>query len=407
MKTSEKNSVDKRFSLLALGFISPLYFQFIGKIYIVEILFLIVCINHFFKNRIIRVNLNEIVRKFVLFCWISIVVGFLGSMVNNSPWISIFKGTSLVIFLVIDCIALLILSKHEIRNILWWYSGIGLSSIIRYFVSPDEYTKLSPWKFCFASSISLLVIILFSKKLSNYKMELILIMLAFLNFYLSFRIEGAVLLSTVLIIKYGRRANPIGITWIRFYLLGFLLILAVGSVYSFTSNSGYLGENLQSKSLIQSSGKYGTLLGGRNEIAFSSIAFLEKPILGWGFYAVPPEKIIDDGLQFLYENEVETLYQKRSILELNQIPTHSYLLQFMIFGGFIAGFLWLYLLKILGQSMFQVLRAKKYSGVEYLVTYLSLMTLWAIFFSPFGAFERLNVGSLVALCSIYLLKQKV
>jgi len=407
LKTSEKKIVDKRFLLLLLGFVSPISIQFVGKIYFVEIFFLLVCFNRLFQNVDVRVKINQISGKFIVFCWISIFMGFLGSIMNDISWISIIKGTSLVVFLIIDCIALIVLSKYEVRNVLWWYLGIGLSSIVKYFISPDDYTRASPWKFCFASAVSLLVIILFGSKLSSYKLEITLALLSFLNFYLSFRIEGAALLSTVLIIGYGRRAKSFDSTWIKLFLVGFLMILTVGSLYSFASNAGYLGENLQSKSVIQSNGKYGTLLGGRNEIAFSFLAFTEKPILGWGYYAAPPEKIIDKGLQFLYENKVDTIYQKRTIFELNQIPTHSYLLQFMIFGGFFAGLLWFYLLKILGKGMIEVLRAKKYTATEYLLTYLSLITLWAVFFSPFGAFERLNIASVVALCTIYLTKRKV
>lgn len=406
MENSTKSLDVRRKTLFVIGFLSPLHIQFLGKLYLVEILLLIITLNHYIKQRNLRVHTYFEIRKFIMLCGLSLIMGLIGSLVNGIQLSSIFKGIALLFFLVTDCLAIMILAKYEIRNMIAWYFGLSMSSLIKFFVAPDEYTRSSPWKFCFASAISTIFILFFPKKRIKYFLGFVLTALALINFYLLYRIEGAVLLSTILLLYLFRRIKKRKSNWFSLITVGLFLLIFIGSIYSYAGITGLLGTDLQTKSVSQSSGKYGTLLGGRNEIAFSSIAVREKPIFGWGFYAEPPDWLIDQGLQFLYEERVNTIYKKFSILQVNQIPAHSFLMQFVVFGGLLAGILWIYVLKFLGQTLLIVFKAKDYGNIEYLITYQSLITFWSILFSPFGAFERINIGSIIVLSSIYVCKRK-
>jgi len=405
IKFRKSSALTSKF-LFLLGFLSPFNLQLVGRIYVIELFFLAVVLNNFYTKRDLRVLVSKQVTNVFLLGILSAIMGSIGSLVNGLSLTSLIKGISLITFLIIDCYAVIILSKYQIRNLVLLYTGIAMSSIVKYFIIPDEYTTSTPWKFCFASAVSIFLILRYPEKNSKYYLNVLLIFLSGLNFFLSFRIEGAVLLSTVLIVSYGKRFKVDQDARIRLAILVILLTLSLGSIYTYASNTGLLGSTLQSKSIIQSSGKYGTLLGGRNEVAFSLPAIMEKPFFGWGYYAPPPESLIDNGLQFLYENGVGTVYQKQSIFELNQIPTHSYLMQFMVFGGLLAGVLWLYVLIILSRSMLAVITSRAHENVDYLVVYVSLGTMWAILFSPFGAFERVNVGIVIAFLSIYMATRK-
>lgn len=407
LKNTRNQSDSTSKFLFILGFLSPLNLQFLGKIYLIEFFFLAVVLNNFFTKRNLRIPTSNQVKTFLLLGTISAFMGSVGTLVNGLPLTSLIKGISLIVFLMINCYAVLILCKYQVHLIVMLYTGIATSSIVKYFIAPDEYTQISPWKFCFASAISIYAILNFPNRIPKIYFNSLLFILSAINFFLSFRTEGAVLLCTVLLFIYGERFKVGKESYIKLAISAFLLTLFLGSIYNYASNAGLLGSNLQKKSVIQSTGKYGILLGGRNEVAFSLPAVREKPLLGWGFYAPPSENIIDNGLQFLYENRVNTIYQKKSILEINQIPTHSFLMQFMVFGGVLAGMLWIFVLKILSQATLVAISSRTRENIDYLVVYISLLTISAILFSPFGAFERVNVGILIAFLSIYMAKRKV
>jgi len=389
-----------------LGLVSPLYFAFLGRIYFVEILFFCVVIFRFTKaNR----EIDRLGKSSTLFVGLALLSGFLtliSSFYGESSESNLLKGLAACVFLCFDFIGIHSIIGGNLRRLNVLIVGLAASSLTQYLFAPATYTLSSPWKFCFSQAVSIIVLLKITRIRNISIVSIGVLCLAAVNFLLSYRSAGAFLISALIIFVTAKSKSAKRLGPIILILLSFSTIGIVGTIYSQIANSGFFGESLQAKNLVQSQGRFGVLLGGRNEVAFSIPAVISKPLIGWGYSASPTDKIIDDGLNYLFNSGVESAYSKRMILQQGVIPSHSYLLQFGVAGGIFSMLIWIYCLKIYTRALFIIFRRYPDRESSLLYYFLIVSGMWAVIFSPFGAFERISVVVLFSLCSIIIEGEK-
>jgi O-antigen ligase len=185
-----------------------------------------------------------------------------------------------------------------------------------------------------------------------------------------------------------------------------LAIWGLLSAYGFAAQKGYLGEEARLKYVWQDSGRFGLLLGGRSEILASAIAVRDSPIIGHGSWAKNPVyrvflyRLIDLGYE--YSEAQLDQYVNQSDL----IPAHSHLFQAWVWAGILGAVFWLVILGIIIQVFIQSNRFP--NSLYILVVFLSVSSIWDIFFSPFGSIMRLRwVFQFIIFITAYYQSQKI
>jgi O-antigen ligase len=179
-----------------------------------------------------------------------------------------------------------------------------------------------------------------------------------------------------------------------------LAIWGLSSIYGYAAQKGFLGAQAQWKYAWQSSGQFGLLLGGRNEILASARAIRDYPIIGHGSWARNPAyrvflyHLIDLG----YERSQEEL--DRYINQSDLIPAHSHFFQAWVWAGILGAVFWLAILQIIFKVFIQ---SNRFPNCLYIfVIFICIGSIWDIFFSPFGSIMRLRwVFQLIILITAY------
>ena len=178
-------------------------------------------------------------------------------------------------------------------------------------------------------------------------------------------------------------------------LICLLFVLSMGLKYAsqYAAPRGMLGEEAQKKFERQSRGGKGILrmlIGGRKEFFVALTACLDKPLVGFGPWAVDRkgyyEKfLIKYGSADDLDEYMSALkyYRNRGVsVGYGIIPAHSHIAGFWMWYGIFGLVFWLYVLYLI----FGLLR-KYLAAVPAWYGYYCFMlpaTLWNIFFSPFA-----------------------
>lgn len=180
-----------------------------------------------------------------------------------------------------------------------------------------------------------------------------------------------------------------------------IFAFAVKSGYKFLAENGYLNEKARQKYEDQTKGGTGLIsmiVGGRSVVFASLYACLERPIWGYGPWAVD-----SDGLyaEFLYKYGNEEEYKEyeanyaysMQIGKPSLIPGHSHIFGFWVSYGILALPFWVYVYFLI----FRHLR-KNMAVIPQLYGYFALAiagNLWHILFSPYGS--RMGVPLMIVL----------
>jgi len=137
------------------------------------------------------------------------------------------------------------------------------------------------------------------------------------------------------------------------------------------------------KYMMQANNEMGYILGGRSELLISIRAFWDSPLLGHGSWA-ESEYYLYEYIAEIVKNKYEDIDFLQVVNQTNSflIPTHSYIMSSLVWGGAVAGLFWVY--SFMG-FLIGVLRGRRNSLIDY---YLAVLMLWNILFSPFGANAR-------------------
>ena len=300
------------------------------------------------------------------------------------------------------CVIYALCYKNMLRCF-YFVLGILCSQIIDYFIAPNMYVVIEPWKFGFGTWINMVMFFVFGSILASSKDRIVFFVICVLvfflialNFYLGSRNLGLIMFLSFVVFLWSEKMVNKAVKIKRLNKLklknyvGMLSVLMLGCLaayfaYSYFAKSGILGDAAQTKFETQSSGSMGILVGGRQEILVSWLAIYDSPIIGHGSW--PRDSQYSDLISGLLS---DLGYDVPAIMFTGEmeglIPTHSYLIGAWVYSGMLGALFWFYILSINIKSMMQSFNLK--SPYKLFILYSVIGLFWDILFSPLGLYSR-------------------
>jgi hypothetical protein len=403
--------------ILMLGLFSPFYVAFVGQLYLTEIILILLFPFLWIRNWSMLLK-GRLTGRILLFGSLWFVSQVFTDLIRSTPTNDLLRGWAGILVLLVAFSSLYLLIRKSVQRIQVFLLGYAIGVLASLYVQPPYYFSGDPWKFGFSYPTTLLVLLFISytsgMNLKDLKKWILpLLALGGLSIYLNARSFGAIIILTAIILwlrnrNFGRailtRIN------LQNILAGGLIlgsiIWSLSTLYGFAAQKGYLGREAQWKYAWQGSGQFGLLLGGRSEILASAKAIQDSPIIGHGSWAKDPTyrvflyRLIDLG----YGRSPEELDQY--INESDLIPAHSHIFQAWVWAGILGAVFWLVILGIIIEVLIQ---SNRFPNSLYIfVIFVSISSIWDIFFSPFGSLMRLHWAfQLIILISAYYQSQQI
>ncbi len=357
---------------------------------------------------------------------------FIGCLVaiffNKTPRIFALRGMAVTILLPCSAIVCHWILNKNMDGFKWYLIGFGLSQVLNIFVLQraveismlaDGYSGMMA-----ASSImagSLFWISRISPFVLAYPrgwyLQCPFLISVFLPFGLSIfsllisasgRSAALGLLgASVLVLVAGKTRLSIKTRICNHFLLLMLLAIIIGfsfyMAYRCLAMSGILGEKSLEKYEHQSKGGglIQLIMGGRMDSFCGLLACIDKPIIGFGPWAMDTEGYTEEFLSKYanYEDYVKFMEEKQAYAKLgltrpNLIPGHSHIVGFWLWYGIFGLVFWMYVLYVLMRYL-----KCDCSAVPQYFMWIAATTpsfLWAIFFSPFA--ERMGSMLFISAC---------
>jgi hypothetical protein len=394
--------------------IIPLFFGFVssqklilgGEIYLGEIFAIIYLFVNYNKIKIDKSTKLSIVLGVIwAFCQ------FFSDQINNVEVMNSIKGVGAPIIFIATLTALVVYLRHNIQRLPSFLIGFYLGFVPGFIIAPEVYFQDNPWKWGVGGVILGLYSVYFTffiKSKNFYYLMFFIIILGVIGIIndargLSlFPIFAGILYmasrsKSLNIIINKLKGNFFGT---KITLIIILLIFFVNAAATAMFSSSWIIDKLPQESankfLMQASGDYGVLLGGRTEIFASISAFLDKPFLGHGSWAKDNSGYSDLMLAKLFNSGY--LESADVSYSSDLIPVHSYLMGAMVWSGIGGGLFWLFLIRWLLKSFVEninILGFYFYNGL--------ISIIWSIMFSPFGAAARWDSAVFIGVYISYLL----
>lgn len=336
-------------------------------------------------------------------------------LIRGTPFVDLARGWSKIAFTLINFAALYLLVGDRRRRLLSFALGMCLGWFLMFAVNPieaasvepwkflifainpNEFASVEPWKFGVGAPVTILGLFLASvRPFSRMRLTQAAIVggLGFLNFLMGARLMGGVCFLTAVYLTVqsvfaGRNVHFGRIGAFQFLVFGVIAIVPLiltYSAYSSMASSGWLGEDARRKFELQSSGKFGVLLGGRAESLASINAVMDSPIIGHGSWAKDSRYI--DYLYKLYEFGYDPGTIIKEYERADIIPSHSYLMGAWVDAGMLGALFWAVVFwKIPALLIKWVSVVDPWSP---LLIYFLVQFAWAILFSPYGHEARIT-----------------
>jgi O-antigen ligase len=282
--------------------------------------------------------------------------------------------------------------------------GLVLGSLLAFFISPNEFVQVDPWKFGLASPVTFAVFLLASRKQCSSSFSFFLIIgMGAVNIVLGARSLGGICLAAAMYLVLTRimRRNLKGDTKLKprtQFAIAVSIVLGIAGViwvYEFAAGSGILGDAARDKYELQASGKYGMLLGGRVEMLGSVPAIYDSPILGHGSYPRDAAYLLAARQALAMMDYKDADNQSKEELAEGYIPMHSYILGAWVSAGILGAVFWAAVLVLILRGLMRVYPASV--ALLPLVSFMAFALFWGILFSPFGAEERMTSSYCIVL----------
>ncbi len=386
-----------------IGILCGLKINIIGEVYVGEIIAIVYLILRMTKVQITKFEFNIILLAFL---WA--FVQTISDVVNETPIDTMLKGVGTPIVFASSILALVDYFKNNTTRAPAFFLGASLGFLIYTIISGNDYFTGNPWKWGLGHFIVVLFTTIFSYYLrSQSKIVLGVFTVAFVSACMLFSSRSMalfILMASFLCYQYSIQKkkslfflmadSKFGFSFLCVFIIGALFVL--NSVFGAIFTSEYFLENLSQEDAyqyqVQASGEYGVLLGGRAELLISSKAFMDKPLLGHGSWAEDKSGYLDEYSWLVYNLGYSLNDSDSYTGESNLIPTHSYIMGALVWSGIFGGLIWIYLFRFL-----VITYAKFYNDSNLLLNYLTVLNIWNIFFSPFGADARWFTAMSVAI----------
>lgn len=206
------------------------------------------------------------------------------------------------------------------------------------------------------------------------------------------------LASAVLVFLGGKKQRTmkrIGRCFWGILLLGVIGAFMAKSVYSYAATHDWLGEQARKKYEGQTKGDksmLALLMGGRMEAFCGLYACLDRPIVGFGPWALDYNGYMGEFFSkygTAEDAENYSKWQNAHVGRIALIPAHSQIVAFWLWYGLPGLVYWLYVLFVLARF----LRQDCWAVPQWYMWLAAGIPsyLWAVFFSPFGG----RVGSVM------------
>jgi hypothetical protein len=332
------------------------------------------------------------------------------------------KGVGAPILLLLTLIGMVSFFTRSPSRLPSFLLGLPCGALLDLFLSPSQYFLTSnPWKWGYGGIVGSLALTVYSfivepkvrtrDAIGKADFLYLAIVLALAVVSLGNESRSAlispVLFILYLLLKSGRLNNifnflnslsrkSIAVPFIALVLSIGLANIVITSLLQAPFVLSLMPDNIQEKTLEQTSNQLGVLFGGRSEIFASAQAFLDKPLLGHGSWAQDPKGIYTDLLtDRLSDTGQDVNYELLDYLIQNTdgllIPAHSYIFSALVWSGIVGGMFWLVILSYVLRSLLQnsqILPYYFFAGGYGLI--------WAIFFSPFGYTARFSSAVFMA-----------
>lgn len=400
---------------LGVGLSSVIYINIGGNLYLAEIFLLLLLPYLIFKRR----NLLQFgyFKTIIFLGGVWLLSQIITDLYRSTSATDIIKGWALITVLLTNFLALYLLVFPSSRRIALGLLGFAIGTMLQPVLQPIGINMLmDPWKFGVGQAVALLVAAIAAlwSSAKQHKIvwwNVILIVIALFSFYVRSRSLGGIVLITALSVwfrftRIGRSFalhlnNPVNI------ILGFILFLSVAlgiiQMYGFAAEQGYFGEGSRFIYQVQSSGKFGIMLGGRTEWWPAVHALMDSPVIGYGSYA-------RDTKYGLYLYDLINLGYDTTYLQLdnylalyNSIPTHSHILQGWIWAGLAGAIFWIFTFGVIVRGM--IMAYRRPTLLLSATLFLGVSALWNIFFSPLSNIGRLQ-WAFVLVTILYALVNK-
>ncbi len=276
--------------------------------------------------------------------------------------------------------------------------GLVVGSLLTVSFNPNDSIKDYPWKFGFAYPVTMGVFLLASHEKWRSRWPIaVIVMTGVINIGMGSRNTGGVCLAAALYLlaaDFLRKKAQVDHRLRAGTVVAFAALIIVGLVgtmraYQYAAGTGILGEDAKQKYELQSSGKYGVLLGGRTELLASIPAVYDSPLLGHGSWA-------KNRIYYIGELRALSLLGYKGATDISRdelidglIPAHSYLLQAWVYAGVVGALFWVWVYVFIARALLHV-----YPPTVVLLpvaAFMAFSLFWDILFSPYGSTGRILV----------------
>lgn len=381
-------------AMFVIGLVSSQKVNLFGEVFIGEVFCLLVLI---FNAKAIRMPPNGRVLLGLLFVWF--FAQFVSDIINQTEVVKALKGMLAPVFVAMILLGLttafyqrfqylpiyllgvfvgmwlsrLIGSEYYLSNP--WKWGLGYSIALCFFTWIHFYCKAGRNVYLIIGAVAYVVVCL----VNSSRSMAIIMLLASMMALLSARIKLLPFYRNLVVSSNG------GLKLLFLIFLGiFVVDRAMVGLFSFGPFLELLPLADAAKYSAQAASEWGAILGGRTELLVSLEAFWDSPLWGHGSWAEDPYYVysrldkVDAAGGMLTD-----LKTAENNIQSFLIPTHSYLMGAVVWGGIFAGLFWL---KVISLSISGFLNEKVMASP--LLLYIAIGMIWNILFSPFGADAR-------------------
>jgi len=363
-----------------------LKFNFIGELYITELISLFILIISFKKEYFFIV---QNLKTFYFFSFIFLIAQIISDLYMNTPANDYLRGWSNIIFFIINVTTLLILIKNKIENIYIFSYGLIFGIFLTFFLDPNVYAQGGQyWKFGIGYALTFLIALI-TTRISFHNLNLkifIFLFLSVLNFYMGFRsLAGVCFLVSVLIVisrfsiiksfYKSDKSDAYKIFFISIVIITSMYLL--NFIYSFLASNNYLGD-MEALRFRSQSGFFGVLVGGRQELLTYFYAISDSPFIGYGSWPDNPfyDELLSDLLvKYGYLNATVQNYSGE------KLPIHSHIFGAWVTAGIFGTLIWIWLLIKILRALIII-----FKDDNNWIAYFALVCIWFswdIFFSTF------------------------
>lgn len=327
---------------------------------------------------------------------ITLVTWALGSLLSDyvaaGEPLQVFRGLARTLFFFADLAAIWLIVDRDRKLIYFAWVGLCLSAPLSYLLQPSLNAHAAPWKFVFGLPITILIVLWTGsgKFPSSFSIPTI-ISLAGLHFVMGFRSMAVTTLIVALIlfvrVRHSGLANSPAAKIRPIFLAAsaVAIVFALVTSYDQLAAKGLFGYTAQQKAYYLS-GEYGSLLSSRSEFFLSTGTIARHPVFGGGSFSNASAEVTESTAGLFHNLGYEHVAPE---ILASSAAYHSEILAAWAENGLLAVPFWLCVFVVFSRGLNSVINGRCASPG--LVAFLSLQGLWDLFFSPFGAGQRIFV----------------